>query len=345
VLHRDVKPSNIFGSPQTGLRLGDFGLAVASSLKRHLPSGTLRFIAPEVLPRVGGSLTQATRRSDVYSLGATAYDLRYGRPPFCTREEIFGNMPAKFPEARTPEEAYFQHVLARMLERDPERRFPSMTAPRRLLGALARTLRPSLPATSPERGVFQLGHLRVICSIGDLADAEADGIVNSAKDDMTMTGGVGRALREKGGAIIEEEAMRDGSRALGEVIATTGGALACKHVLHAVSAWNEASCIARTCQRTLLIAEELGLRTLAIPALGTGIARVSPEACAYATGSALEWHVQLGGTRLREVRFVLYDQATYDVFVEELSGVFLGAADTEAVDEPLPPQHGHKPEP
>lgn len=333
VLHRDVKPSNIFGSPQTGLRLGDFGLAVARSLKLQAPSGTLRFIAPEVLPREGAGLTRATRRSDVYSLGATAYDLRYGRPPFVTREEIMGTAPAVFPVARTPEEAYFQHVVARMLDRDPEQRFHSMTTPRRALGGLARNLRPSLPATSPERGVFQIGPVHVLCTIGDIADVAADGIVNSARDSMTMANGVGRALRQKGGSVIEEEATRNGSRALGEVVATTGGALHCKHVLHAVSAWREASCIGRTFQRALLLAEELGLRSLAIPALGTGLAKVSPEACAFAAASALHWHLLLGGARLREVRFVLYDQATYDCFVEALSGVFLG--DLEPEDAPV----------
>lgn len=324
VLHRDVKPSNLFDSPQTGVRLGDFGLALArSGTSEGGASGTLRFVAPEALR---GALP--TRQCDVYSLGATAYDLYYGRPPFLNLGEILGAAPPPFPHARSAEEAYFQHVIARMLDRDVERRFSTIAAPMAKLGALSRSLRPPLVGARIGAGVFQLGPVRVECSIGDIADAVADGILNSANDHMNMRTGVGAALRARGGQVVEDEAMAKGGRALGECIPTSGGALACKHVLHAVSAWKEASCIARTTQRAFLLAEDLGLRTLAVPALGTGVAKVAPESSAYATASALYWHVLLGGTRLREVRFVLYDKRTYDIFVEQISGVLLGEADS-----------------
>jgi serine/threonine-protein kinase len=322
VLHRDVKPSNLFGSPQTGMRLGDFGIAMVRGIKSEEMSGTLRFIAPEAL--LGET---PTRRGDVYSLGATAYDLYYGTPPFTEFGEIVHGAPLRFPAARSAEEAYFQHVLGRMLARDPMQRFPSMRSPIRLLGPLARDLRPLLHGLALGPGEFQVGTLRVSCCIGDIADADVDGIVSSANDEMKMQSGVAGALLRKGGQEIEDEAMQGGRRALGDCIATRGGALKCKRVLHAVSAWKEASCIARTCQRAFLLAEEFGLRTLAIPALGTGAARVSPESSAYAAASALYWHVLLGGSRLKEVRFVLYDQATLDVFIEELSGVILGDAE------------------
>jgi serine/threonine-protein kinase len=159
--------------------------------------------------------------------------------------------------------------------------------------------------------------------MGDIARAEVDGILNSANDEMRMRGGVGKALRAVGGQVIEDEAMRGGKRALGECIVTTAGSLSSRYVLHAVSAWKEVSCIARTCQRAFLIADELSLRSLAIPALGTGAAQVAPESCAYAVASALHSHVLLGGTKLREVRFVLYDQATLELFIEALNGTFL----------------------
>jgi len=322
VLHRDVKPSNLLGSPQIGIRLGDFGIAITRGLDQKHLYGTLRFIAPEALR--GGP---PTRQCDVYSLGATAYDLRYGRPPFVDTAEILGTSPPRFPEPQTAQEAYFQHVLARMLERDPDKRFPSIATPRRLLGSLAQTLRPRFHGIRLDRGLYQVGPLRVTCAIGDIADAEADGIVNSANDEMRMQSGVGAALRKRGGQAIEDEALHAGRRALGEVVATQGGALKCRHVLHAVSAWRQASCIARTSQRVLLLAEELGMRTLAIPAIGTGAARVVPEAAASAMASALFEHVLLGGTRIRDVRFVLYDKETRDLFIELLEDVLLGDLD------------------
>jgi serine/threonine-protein kinase len=321
VLHRDVKPSNLFGSPQTGMRLGDFGIARLRRTKEDVAVGTLRFVAPEALR--GETLT---RRCDSYSLGATAYDLYYGRPPFDAINEILGSAPVPFPAAKSPQEAYFQHLVGRLLERMPEKRFPSLAAARRLLFMLAREIRPSLPAIHVSRGVYQLGGMRIICEIGDIAQAHVDGIVNSARSEMRMEGGVGRSLKARGGQAIEEEAIRGGKRALGDCVSTTGGDLACRAVLHAVSAWKEASCIARTCQRAFLLAEELSLRTLAIPALGTGLARVSPESSAYATMSALQHHVMLGGSRLREVRFVLHDRETFEIYVDEFDEMLLGDA-------------------
>jgi eukaryotic-like serine/threonine-protein kinase len=211
-----------------------------------------------------------------------------------------------------------------MLEREPAKRLPSVGAPLRQLGALARSLRPAMPVVHLDRGVFQVGLVRIQCVLGDIAEVAADGIVNSANDEMKMNLGVAGALSRKGGAQIEEEAMRGGRRALGECIATTGGSLSCRRVLHAVSAWKEASCIARTCQRALLLAEELGLRSLAIPALGTGVARVAPEASACAVGSALHEHLLLGGSRLRLVTFVLYDAETLEIFIDQLSDIFVG---------------------
>ncbi|MFO0755321.1 MAG: serine/threonine-protein kinase [Byssovorax sp.] len=322
VIHRDVKPSNLFGSPQTGISLGDFGIAVARGIEEKSASGTLRFIAPEVLRG-----DPPGRQCDVYSLGATAYDLYYGTPPKTDLQSILDGSPVRFPRARTAEEAYFQHVLSRMLEREPADRVPSMSAPARLLGPLGRTLRPRLPGIAAGKGLIQVGSVLVNVRLGDIVDAEVDGIVNSANDEMTMQTGVGGALRRKGGQVIEDEAMRGGKRALGDCFATGAGALRCKEVLHAVSAWKEASCIARATQRAFLLAEERGLRTLAVPALGTGMARVSPESCAYAAASALHWHLHLGGSKLKEVSFVLYDRRTYEVFEDQLSGIFLGDAD------------------
>lgn len=326
VLHRDVKPSNVLASPQTGIRLGDFGIAVARG-QADRAGGTLRFIAPEALR--GG---EPSRAADVYSLGAAAFDLRYGRAPFVDVAELMGTLPPAFPAPRSPQEAYFQHVVARMLQRDPERRFPSVAAPRRLMGSLARTLRPSLVGTRLDRGVYQLGTLRVSCVLGDIAEATAEGIVNSANDEMRMRSGTGLALRQRGGDSIEDEAMAGGHRALGECIVTGGGTLGCKHVLHAVSAWKEVSCVARTCQRVFLAAEELRLRTLAVPALGTGAARIGPEASAFAAASALYEHVLLGQSHLRDVEFILYDRHTRDLFIETFDEVFLGDSDQDDAD-------------
>src|SRR5207237_10068042 len=127
--------------------------------------------------------------------------------------------------------------------------------------------------------------------VGDIAEAACDCIVSSANHEMHMRSGASEALRKKGGDIIEEEAMAAGDQPLGSCVATSAGALSAKHVLHAVSAGNEASCVGRATQRVFLIADELGHKSLAIPALGTGAAHVNMETCASAMLTALRLHV------------------------------------------------------
>ena len=65
-------------------------------------------------------------------------------------------------------------------------------------------------------------------------------------------------------------------------------------------------------------------RSLAIPAVGTGAARVSLESSATSLASALELHVRLGGSRLEHIDFVLFDEAKKRTFDEVLESVFLG---------------------
>lgn len=313
VIHRDVKPSNVFGSPQTGIRLGDFGIAVehATSPPAEI-SGTYRFMAPEQLR--GEVLGRAT---DVYGLGATACDLRYGRPPYDDVSAVLDpRVSARFPPPQSASEAYFQHLLGDMVRTDPLARPHGLSLLARHFRALERALRPRLPAVQIDRNRLLVGECEVRFEVGDIANAHADAIVNSAHDHMRMRTGVGQALRARGGDEIEDEALRGGHRALGACVATGAGALEARWVLHAVSAWNEVSCVGRAAHRTLLLADVLGLRSLAIPALGTGASRVTMETAADALATALRWHLMIGGTRLRHVTFVLRDETLMQVFRE-----------------------------
>lgn len=314
ILHRDVKPSNLFGS-NNGIQLGDFGIAIQrhEALSPGEISGTFRFMAPEQLR--GDPIDRPT---DVWGAGATAFDLRYGRGPF---DGIAGaldpNIGAAFPRPQTASEAYFQHVVSCMLNKDPAVRPRDLGELARHFGALARAQQPGADRTALARlgrNRFRLGECEIDFVAGDIALARADGIVSSAHDHMQMRAGVGESLRLRGGDSIEDEAMREGERALGAVVATSAGSLEARKVLHAVSAWNEVSCVGRAAHRTLLEADMLGLRSLAFPALGTGASRVTIEMCANAIASALRAHVMLGGTRLRRVEFVLRDEPTLEAF-------------------------------
>lgn len=326
VVHRDMKPSNLFGSPQTGIRLGDFGIANAQRSDGEV-SGTIKFMAPEQLRGA-----RSAPSIDVWGAGATAFDLRYGRAPYSSAAEVLDATRAPpFPAPRTPAEAYFQKVLAAMLSRDLDDRPRNVVDPMRQFRTLVRMLesRRRGRAFAIDRHAFRIDDCTVRLRVGDLADARCDAIVSSANHRMRMRAGGSEALRRKGGDAIEEAAMAMGEQALGSAVATTAGALAAKHVLHAVSAWNEASCVGRAMQRALLLADELGHRTLAAPALGTGAARVSFETCASAMLTALRLHVALGGTRLREVDVVLWDAPSLEIFREVADETLRGDGDTD----------------
>jgi len=333
VIHRDVKPSNIFGSPETGIRVGDFGIALSGQQARAPSdvSGTFRFMAPEQL--AGGPLSRSV---DVYGAGATAFDLRYGRPPFVDLAATLNpNVQPRFPSTQTPSEAYFQHVVRSMLTFDADARPRNLSELARHFGALEAATRPPPDRSACSRIArerLKLGDCEILFETGDVAQAHADAIVSSAHFHMEMRSGVGDALRVRGGDAIEVEAMKAGERSLGTCVATTAGKLDARYVLHAVSAWNEVSCVGRAAHRTLLLADDLGLKSLAIPALGTGASRVTTEACANALATALRHHLLLGGSRLRQVRFVLRDAEVLSVFREVAEDALRGGEQLPAWD-------------
>lgn len=321
VIHRDLKPSNVFGDAQSGIRLGDFGIAVARN-DDTLPesAGTLPFMAPEQLRR-----EELGRFTDVWGAGATACDLRYGHPPFDDVREILDEKrPPRFPTPTSPAEAYFQDLVRRMLAKDVRSRPRDVLSPLAHFRMLAKALAPAEPSVSRlAPNALLVGRIALRFVVGDIARAGVDAIVSSANFELRMRTGVGDALRLLGGDSIEDEAMAGGEQPLGSCIRTASGALSTKHVFHAVSAWNEVSCVGRAFARALVLAEEHGCSSLAAPALGTGAARVGLEMCANAMMTTLRLHTMLGGTRIRELTIWLDSETkrrVYQGVAEEVFG-------------------------
>jgi serine/threonine-protein kinase len=214
-----------------------------------------------------------------------------------------------------------------MLSKRKDDRPQDLNEPAAHFATLYRALHPAREAEAfavLSKNRFRFQGCELTFRAGNIADETTAGIVTSSRYDMSMRSGVGDALRRLGGDSIEKEAMKDGERALGECIATRAGSLHTKWVLHAVSAWDETSCVGRAMMRALSVADSLGTPSLAFPALGTGAARVSLETCANAMATALRWRLSMGGSRLAHVSFVLADEsklaAFRDVAIEALRG-------------------------
>lgn len=120
----------------------------------------------------------------------------------------------------------------------------------------------------------------------DITTLEVDAVVNAANDHLWMGSGVAGAIKRVGGAEIEQEAVAQGPIAVGDAIVTTAGQLPAKHVIHGAvmgqDLSTDAATIARTTRRCLEIAQELGAKSIALPALGTGVGGISPELAAAA---------------------------------------------------------------
>ena len=110
---------------------------------------------------------------------------------------------------------------------------------------------------------------------GDIADVEADAIANAANDELWMGAGVAGALKRAGGEEIEREAMAQGPIELGTAIATTAGRLPARRVIHGAvmgqDLRTDGDLVRRATRSCLELADELGCRSLALPAFGTGV--------------------------------------------------------------------------
>jgi O-acetyl-ADP-ribose deacetylase (regulator of RNase III) len=147
---------------------------------------------------------------------------------------------------------------------------------------------------------------------GDITAQAVDAIVNAANSSLLGGGGVDGAIHRAGGPSILEECRLLGGCATGEAKATTGGRLPARHVIHTVGpVWNGGDAgedeLLASCHRvSLALASGLGCRTVAFPAISTGIYRFPLDRAArIAIGTTVEELQRL--PEIGEVRFVLFD--------------------------------------
>ncbi|MCF1600303.1 O-acetyl-ADP-ribose deacetylase [Streptomyces muensis] len=160
---------------------------------------------------------------------------------------------------------------------------------------------------------------------GDITRESVDAIVNAANSSLLGGGGVDGAIHRRGGPAILDECRKlrashyGKGLAAGQAVATTAGNLDARWVIHTVgpvwSATEDRSELLASCYReSLRIAGELGARTVAFPAISTGVYRWPMDDGARI---AVET-VRDTPTAVEEVRFVLFDDRAYDEFARVL---------------------------
>ena len=156
---------------------------------------------------------------------------------------------------------------------------------------------------------------------GDITRLELDALVNAANNRLWMGGGVAGALKRAGGKEIEDEAVKKGHIPVGEAIVTGAGKLKAKYIVHAAvmaqDLKTDAEKIRQATKNSLLRADELSIRSIAFPALGTGVGGFPLDECARIMISEVRQH-STRKTGLKRVVFALYDEPAYQTFKQEL---------------------------
>lgn len=157
---------------------------------------------------------------------------------------------------------------------------------------------------------------------GDITELDTDAIVNAANDRLVLGGGVAGAIRRKGGPAIQAECDRIGGTFVGGAVITTGGKLKARHVIHAVGPrlgeGDEDEKLRNATLNSLKVADENHLRSLAFPAVSTGIFGFPIGRCAeIMLRTTLEY--LRGPTGLERVVFCLFGADSYDVFARQLA--------------------------
>jgi len=159
---------------------------------------------------------------------------------------------------------------------------------------------------------------------GDITDQTTDAVVNAANVALQLGGGVAGAIRRRGGPKIQEECNKIGGTHVGGAVITTGGNLAAKYVIHAVGPRHEEehedAKLKDATLNSLILADQKNLKSIAFPAISTGIFGFPKDRCATIMLSTTIAYLE-GPTKLEKVVYCLYDQKTFEIFKRTLQSL------------------------
>ena len=157
---------------------------------------------------------------------------------------------------------------------------------------------------------------------GDITNSTADAIVNAANSDLILGAGVAGAIRRKGGPSIQEECDRIGSCPVGNAVITSAGNLQARFVIHAVGPkWGEVHEVKKlrnAAIKSLQRAEEKELKSIAFPAISTGIFGFPLKLAAETLLTAV-WQYISRESGIKTVTFILFDIESFNVFKDQLT--------------------------
>lgn len=161
---------------------------------------------------------------------------------------------------------------------------------------------------------------------GDITIEEVDAIVNAANEQLAHGGGVAWAISKKGGAKIQEESdewvRKHGPVSHAHPAWTSGGNLPAKYVIHAVGPvwWDgeEDKKMSDAVAGSLQVADELKCASISMPAISTGIFGFPKDRAAGIIFKAVASYFEMNtNSSLKQVRIILFDQSTIDVFMKQ----------------------------
>jgi O-acetyl-ADP-ribose deacetylase (regulator of RNase III) len=168
---------------------------------------------------------------------------------------------------------------------------------------------------------------RVVVKVGDITKEDADAIVNAANSSLMGGGGVDGAIHRAGGPEILQECREirrtqypDGLPT-GQAVMTTAGKMAAKHVIHTVGpvygrgGKEKAEQLAACYRNSLSLAVEKGLKTVAFPAISTGVYGYPLDEAANVSSQAVEQFLKANAS-IQEVRLVFFGSKDAEIFLK-----------------------------
>ncbi len=170
--------------------------------------------------------------------------------------------------------------------------------------------------------MLKIGEKRIQIKQGDITAEMTDAIINPANSQLMHGGGAARAIAKKGGRVIEEQSRRlierIGQVPVGRAVMTDAGDLPCKFVIHTVGpVWgegNEPAKLRRAVWNVLTLAELYNLRSVAMPAISSGVFGFPKPLCAEILLETSMKFLMQPDVTLAEVVMCNFDRETVEIF-------------------------------